>query len=81
MAVLPDDIITRKQMTVEEYLAFERASETKHEYMKLRSRMTSVIRSSIRRSLSKFCHLRPRSMIGVKNFSTTARWSRCKSIC
>ncbi|MBC6937727.1 MAG: Uma2 family endonuclease [Chloroflexi bacterium] len=33
MAALPDDVITRKQMTVEEYLAFERASETKHEYI------------------------------------------------
>lgn len=33
MAALPNNVITRKQMTVEEYLAFERASDTKHEYI------------------------------------------------
>ncbi len=33
MAALPDDVTTRQQMTPAEYLAFERASETKHEYI------------------------------------------------
>ncbi len=33
MAALPNDATTRKPMTPAEYLAFERASETKHEYI------------------------------------------------
>lgn len=32
MAALPNDAATRKKLTPEEYLAFERASDTKHEY-------------------------------------------------
>jgi len=32
MAALPNDATTHKKMTPEEYLAFERASDTKHEY-------------------------------------------------
>jgi Uma2 family endonuclease len=71
----------RTGMTVEEYLAFERASAEKHEYRD--GEIVAMVGASYAHNLivssSRYSHLRPRDTLAARSSGTTAASSRYAS--